>query len=158
MIIKNAEINAIRQIMGLQHGKKYEDTKTLRYGHLMIMTDQDHDGSHIKGLIINFFETFYPSLLAIPGFLIEFITPIVRVWKGKTHDISFFTMPEYESWKETTSDNKKWEMKYYKVSVSVDGADHRVWEQVPLPTQRSTSVILINISKSFMLCKREIKS
>lgn len=40
--------------MGLQHRKKYEDTKSLRYGHLMIMTDQDHDGSHIKGLIINF--------------------------------------------------------------------------------------------------------
>jgi DNA topoisomerase II len=116
MIIKNAEINAIRQIMGLQHGKKYEDTKSLRYGHLMIMTDQDHDGSHIKGLIINYFETFYPSLLAIPGFLIEFITPIVRVTKG-TNDISFFTMPEYEYWKETTPDHKKWNMKYYKVRV-----------------------------------------
>lgn len=114
MIMKNVEINAIRQIMGLQHGKKYEDTKSLRYGHLMIMTDQDHDGSHIKGLIINYFETFYPSLLAIPGFLIEFITPIVRVTKKDT-DISFFTMPEYEYWKETTPDYKKWKMKYYKV-------------------------------------------
>jgi DNA topoisomerase II len=114
MIMKNAEITAIRQIMGLQHGKKYEDTKSLRYGHLMIMTDQDHDGSHIKGLIINFLETFYPSLLAIPGFLIEFITPIVRVWK-KDQSISFFTLPEYEYWKETTPDYKKWEFKYFKV-------------------------------------------
>lgn len=112
--MKNAEINAIRQIMGLQHGKKYEDTKSLRYGHLMIMTDQDHDGSHIKGLIINYFETFYPSLLAIPGFLIEFITPIVRVTKGN-QAISFFTLPEYEFWKEATPDCKKWIMKYYKV-------------------------------------------
>jgi DNA topoisomerase II len=114
MIMKNAEINAIRQIMGLQHGKKYEDAKSLRYGHLMIMTDQDHDGSHIKGLIINYFETFYPSLLAIPGFLIEFITPIVKVTKNK-QDISFFTIPEYDYWKETTPDYKKWSMKYYKV-------------------------------------------
>jgi DNA topoisomerase-2 len=117
VIMKNAEITAIRQIMGLQHGKKYEDTKSLRYGHLMIMTDQDHDGSHIKGLIINYFETFFPSLLAIPGFLIEFITPIVRVTKGTTNDISFFTMPEYEFWKETTPDHKKWTMKYYKVRI-----------------------------------------
>ena len=45
----------------------------------MIMTDQDHDGSHIKGLIMNFFHTFYPSLLQLPGFLLEFITPIVKV-------------------------------------------------------------------------------
>jgi hypothetical protein len=57
----------------------YEDTKALRYGHLMIMTDQDHDGSHIKGLIMNFLHHFYPSLLKIPGFLVEFITPIIKV-------------------------------------------------------------------------------
>lgn len=57
----------------------YEDVKSLRYGHLMIMTDQDHDGSHIKGLIMNFLHTFYPTLLKMPGFLLEFITPIVKV-------------------------------------------------------------------------------
>lgn len=45
----------------------------------MIMTDQDHDGSHIKGLIMNFLHTFYPTLLKMPGFLLEFITPIVKV-------------------------------------------------------------------------------
>lgn len=57
----------------------YESAKQLRYGHLMIMTDQDHDGSHIKGLIMNFFHHFYPTLLKLPGFLLEFITPIVKV-------------------------------------------------------------------------------
>jgi hypothetical protein len=144
------------QILGLQHGKQYEDVKALRYGSLMIMTDQvreagvrgwgwgehlprarrprvpraslgclphapplklprallaapahglppsrhsphpashpppphprplpqDHDGSHIKGLIMNFLHTFYPSLLKIPGFLVEFITPIIKVGGG----------------------------------------------------------------------------
>lgn len=53
--------------------------KQLRYGHLMIMTDQDHDGSHIKGLIMNYFHTFYPSLMRLSGFLIEFITPVIKV-------------------------------------------------------------------------------
>jgi len=57
----------------------YSDVKQLRYGHLMIMTDQDHDGSHIKGLIMNFLHHFYPSLLKVPGFLVEFITPIIKV-------------------------------------------------------------------------------
>ena len=78
----NAEIQNIKQILGLQHGKVYENAKALRYGHLMIMTDQDHDGSHIKGLIMNFFHHFYPSLLKVPGFLLEFITPIVKATKG----------------------------------------------------------------------------
>jgi len=40
---------------------------------------QDHDGSHIKGLLINFLDHFYPSLLKLPNFLVEFVTPIVRV-------------------------------------------------------------------------------
>lgn len=75
----NAEITALKQIIGLQHGKTYTDTKGLRYGHVMIMTDQDHDGSHIKGLIMNYLHHFYPSLLQVPGFLVEFITPIVKV-------------------------------------------------------------------------------
>ena len=39
-IKKNAEIQNIKQILGLQHGKEYDSVKGLRYGHLMIMTDQ----------------------------------------------------------------------------------------------------------------------
>ncbi|CAL5411353.1 unnamed protein product [Camellia sinensis] len=39
-IMENAEIHSIKQILGLQHGKQYDSVKTLRYGHLMIMTDQ----------------------------------------------------------------------------------------------------------------------
>lgn len=50
-------------------GTVYTDTKSLRYGHLMIMTDQDHDGSHIKGLLINLLHHFWPSLLQLDGFL-----------------------------------------------------------------------------------------
>ena len=35
-------------------------------------------GSHIKGLLINLLHHFWPSLLKLPGFLQEFITPIVK--------------------------------------------------------------------------------
>ena len=75
---------------------------------------QDHDGSHIKGLLINFLDHFYPSLLKVPNFLVEFVTPIVRVTKGKQR-IDFFTIPEYEQWLEQTADAHKWDSKYYKV-------------------------------------------
>lgn len=72
------EITALKQIIGLQHGKSYVDAKGLRYGKVMIMTDQDQDGSHIKGLIMNYLHHSYPTLLRLPGFLLEFITPIVK--------------------------------------------------------------------------------
>jgi DNA topoisomerase-2 len=112
-VTANAEITFIKQILGLQQGKKYEDTNTLRYGRVMIMTDQDHDGSHIKGLLINLFAAFWPSLLKMPGFLCEFITPIVKVTKGQVNK-SFYTMPEYEAWKEGNGDGRGWKIKYYK--------------------------------------------
>ncbi|KAK7541834.1 DNA topoisomerase 2 [Phyllosticta citricarpa] len=117
-ISRNEEIQNIKKFIGLQHKKEYTDTKGLRYGHIMIMTDQDHDGSHIKGLLINFLQVQFPSLLKIEGFLLEFITPIVKVWKGdpkKPKAIkSFFTMPEYEEWKQDPSHQRGWDHKYYK--------------------------------------------
>ena len=117
-ISKNVEIQNIKNFLGLKHKMQYTDTKSLRYGHLMIMTDQDHDGSHIKGLLINFLQVQYPSLLRIPEFLLEFITPIVKVYKGDPkhpkQSQSFFTMPEYELWKEQHKDERGWEHKYYK--------------------------------------------
>ncbi|KAI0706215.1 DNA topoisomerase [Cytidiella melzeri] len=112
-IMKNEEIQSIKKILGLQHNKDYKDIKDLRYGQIMIMTDQDHDGSHIKGLIINYLDHFYPSLLKVPKFLVEFVTPIVRVTKGR-EKINFFTIPEYEQWLEDTPDSHKWKSKYYK--------------------------------------------
>ncbi|KAJ3035696.1 DNA topoisomerase 2 [Rhizophlyctis rosea] len=134
-ITANAEINAIKQIMGLQHGKVYENADSLRYGHLMIMTDQDHDGSHIKGLLINFLDHFWPSLLKIPGFLLEFVTPIVKATKGTGNasvEKAFFTIPEYKSWKEAHNDGKGWNIKYYKgLGTSSDRETQEYFSDLP---------------------------
>ncbi|KAI3399653.1 hypothetical protein diail_6001 [Diaporthe ilicicola] len=132
-ILKNAEINNIKQFLGLKHKTTYTDTKSLRYGHLMIMADQDHDGSHIKGLLINFLQVQFPSLLKIPDFFREFITPVVKVWQGPNpkkplHLKSFFTMPEYDEWKEGHHrEIKKWHYKYFKGLGTSSNEDAQVY-------------------------------
>ncbi|XP_071645421.1 DNA topoisomerase 2 isoform X2 [Temnothorax longispinosus] len=114
-ILENAEINNLIKILGLQYKKKYEtrdDLKTLRYGKMMIMTDQDQDGSHIKGLLINFIHHNWPSLLKL-NFIEEFITPIVKATKGN-QVLSFFSLPEFEDWKKETENFHTYKIKYYK--------------------------------------------
>jgi DNA topoisomerase-2 len=112
----NQEISSLVKIMGLKYtkSKSKEDTlKELRYGKIMIFTDADVDGSHIKGLLMNLFATFWPELLEIPGFIISLATPILKVKKQK-EVIEFYTMSEFNTWKDTIDNIKSWDIKYYK--------------------------------------------
>ena len=111
-ITDNAEITNLKKIIGLETGKHYKDLKSLRYGKVMIMTDQDHDGSHIKGLVLNMFHTMWPSLLEL-NYITSMITPIVKVSKGKAVK-SFFNLSDYQDWIKKTSNYKQWHTKYYK--------------------------------------------
>ena len=111
----NQEITDIKKILGLKSGTAYNKSNSneLRYGAVMIMTDADEDGSHIKGLIINFFDYFFPSLLEIPGFMRILVTPLVKASKG-TSVIPFANLRAYGVWKEKTKDANTWKIKYYK--------------------------------------------
>ena len=111
-ILKNEEINNLKKILGLQQGKEYTSVKSLRYGGILIFTDADNDGSHIKGLIINFIHSFWPSLIKIESFVSSIITPIVKVSKGK-NIIPFYNQNDFNTWKNET-DTKLWNIKYYK--------------------------------------------
>ena len=116
-ITENKEINEIKQILGLEHGKTYsanEVATKLRYGKLLFMTDQDLDGSHIKGLGINMIDSEWNSLIQIPDFIGYMNTPILKATKGK-ETIDFYNNGEYLNWKESgLNDIKKWSIKYYK--------------------------------------------
>jgi DNA topoisomerase-2 len=104
------EIAELKKILGLTSGKKYASISDLRYGSIMIMTDQDLDGSHIRGLLINLFHELWHELIAIPGFLTYMATPIVKATRGKEVR-TFYSQYEYEQWRK---DNSSWKVKYYK--------------------------------------------
>jgi DNA gyrase/topoisomerase IV subunit B len=103
-VAENHEITEIKQILGLEVGRKYtpDDVKyRLRYGKVLFMTDQDLDGSHIKGLGINLFQNEWASLTEIPGFIGFMNTPILKAKKG-TQEKVFYNEGEYRAWKEAT--------------------------------------------------------
>ena len=112
-LMQNEEIQNLLKILGLVINREYTELKSLRYGAIMIMSDQDTDGSHIKGLVINFIHFFWPSLFKMSGFLKQFITPLLKVTKGR-QTVSFFTVQDYKNWMESMEDAKNWKTKYYK--------------------------------------------
>ena len=126
----NEEINNLKKIVGLRMGVNYlvdDNFNQLRYGRILILTDQDVDGSHIKGLFINFVHCTWPSLLQRKNFITSLSTPIVKAFKGK-HVKIFYNLSEYENWKES-DDAKGYKTKYYKglgTSTSDEAKDYFV--------------------------------
>ena len=109
-LTENKEFNDLKKILGLQQDKVYTSLSELRYGRLMIMTDADNDGSHIKGLILNMIHYFWPSLLELK-FLVSMVTPIIKASKG-SETKSFYTDSTFRQW--YGSGKQGWKIKYYK--------------------------------------------
>mmetsp|Transcript_105965 Transcript_105965/g.300039 ORF Transcript_105965/g.300039 Transcript_105965/m.300039 type:complete len:1364 (+) Transcript_105965:2-4093(+) len=121
----NHEIKSLAQIIGLEWGREYQDSEelmtSLRYQHVMIFSDQDLDGDHIAGLLINFVQAMWPSLLRIrPDFFLRFATPILKVFKKSANSdvpahATFLSEGEFGLWQQKHPDwRKSFRVKYYK--------------------------------------------
>jgi DNA topoisomerase-2 len=129
-IVDNKEISDIKKILGLEMDREYlnmEDIhKNLRYSKVIFMCDADLDGNHIKGLGINLFQSIWPSLTKIPGFISFMNTPILKAKKGEK-ELAFYNEGEYESWKseQSVSTLNQWKIKYYKGLGTSTGKEFR---------------------------------
>jgi DNA topoisomerase-2 len=112
-VADNEEITSIKKILGLESNRAYASTDELRYGRVLVLADQDVDGSHIKGLLINVFSSLWPSLFAMDGFIASMATPIVKVKKGRAEE-SFYNLAQYEEWRAEHGGEAGWSVKYYK--------------------------------------------
>ncbi|KAK4533368.1 hypothetical protein CCYA_CCYA16G4250 [Cyanidiococcus yangmingshanensis] len=164
-LAQNEEVNHLRIILGLEYDRDYataEARKSLRYGRVMLMTDQDHDGSHIKGLIVNLFDFFWPSLLEAGDFLEAFLTPIVKATSRRNGQVqSFFTIAEFKLWWENLAPaqrQQQWRIKYYKglgTSTSEEGKTyfrdlerHRIRFAATAPSDRQRLDLAFNKART----------
>ena len=123
----NEELTAIKKILGLEQGKRYSDVSSMRYGRIMIMSDQDVDGFHIRGLLMNLFHTEWPELMKL-GFLCCLMTPLVKMTRG-SETLCFYNDAELEAWKESVGEAAalRYKSKYYKGLGTSTPAEAREW-------------------------------
>lgn len=92
----NQEIKNILKVTGLKIGEKVTNIKQLRFGKIVILSDQDLDGFHVSSLLVNIFAYFWPELFEL-GVIYRMKTPLV-IAKMKDSKKSFFTDEDYEQW------------------------------------------------------------
>lgn len=158
-LAKNKELTGIIKILNLKPWPVdytlAKNRKTMRYGHVIIMTDQDDDGAHIAGLIMNFLEYYNKSVLRIPGFLKQFITPIIKAKKKGKKDQCFFSKDEFDRWSKT-HDPTKYEIKFYKGLGTSTAREAREYfadldthlQDIEVLTEESTKLIKRGFEKS----------
>lgn len=130
-ISDNKEISDIKKIMGLETNKVYKDRNdihtNLRYGRIILLTDQDLDGVHIRGLCVNMFDSQWHQLVRDDSFLGFMNTPILKATKGK-EKCAFYNEQEFEEWKEGRN-MKGWNIKYYKGLGTSTGKEFKEYFQ-----------------------------
>lgn len=109
----------LKTILGLREGSAHVGGAGLRYGCVVVLTDSDADGSHIRGLVINFLHAKWPEL-AKSGFVKILQTPIVRATKGQQVR-DFVHLSALNAWAATPA-AQGWRLKYFKGLGTWDAA------------------------------------
>ena len=110
-IQKNAEIMTMINAFGLKIDSKSMkvtyDPEDLRYGKIIIMSDADVDGAHIKNLFYTFIWNFCPDLIK-DGYIYAGVPPLYKLTIGKEYKY-IKNDEELEKWKKENP-NKKFEL------------------------------------------------
>ena len=163
-IQKNAEIMTMIDAFGLK-----VDTKTmkltfepdeLRYGKIIIESDADIDGSHIKNLFYTFIWTFCPKLIE-EGYIYAGVPPLYKITMGKDtyiylkDDIELLKFREENKGKKYTVNRLKGlgEMSVDETSILVD-PDKRIIKQITVEDIKETNKLFDDLMGTAVLPRK----
>jgi DNA topoisomerase-2 len=111
-LVQNNEVVNLMAALGLKLGQE-PDLRDLRYGKILFYVDADVDGNSIAGLLLNFFNKYWPTLFD-RNMVFKVETPIVvSINKKSKKKVLFYSQTEYNNWS-IKEDLKNWEIKYKK--------------------------------------------
>jgi DNA gyrase subunit B len=136
-VLSSEEITNMITVIGTGVGEQF-DIERLRYGKVIIMSDADVDGDHIKTLLLTFFFRFMPQLIE-NGHIFAAMPPLYRIRKGQK-DVYVYTDEEL---KKVTSELGVTEGGVTRFKGLGEMSSTQLWETTMNPKTRKVKKIYI---------------
>jgi DNA gyrase subunit B len=138
-ILSNREVKALISAIGAGIGESF-DIENLRYGRIIIMTDADVDGSHIRTLLLTFFFRYMPQLIE-NGHMYIAQPPLYRMQYRKKIEYAYTEADKDRLIKEMGGDASQIKINRYKGLGEMN--PDQLWETTMNPENRT--LLLVNI-------------
>ena len=165
-IQKNAEIMTMIDAFGLRIDPKTMkvtyDKEDLRYGKIIIASDGDVDGAHIKNLFYTFIWNFCPDLIR-DGYVYALIAPLYRIIFSNGDSVYLKNDEELEKWKSQYKGGKKYEVKRMKglgemdpdeIEATLANPETRTIQQITVDDDAATSILFEQLMGTGVQCRK----
>jgi DNA gyrase subunit B len=138
-ILNNNEVKALISALGTGIGDNF-DLEGLRYHHIVIMTDADVDGAHIRTLLLTFFFRYMQALIE-SGHLFIAQPPLYLITRGREKNYAYTEAEREKLIKEITSNGGRYSLQRYKGLGEMN--PDQLWDTTMNPENRT--LLRVNI-------------